>query len=434
MKTSLSALFVLMAFAYVQCQTVTTLAGNGSAGFTNGSVTVASFASPCGICRDPSGNIYTFEQGNYAVRKITPAGVVSTFAGTGTSGLVNGPGNTAKFGLAFGICSDPSGNIFVADMSNRVIRKITPAGVVSTFAGSGTYGCTDGTGAAALFGYPTGICSDALGNIYVADDGCHKVRKITPGGVVSTYAGSGTPGFANGTGTLATFNSPMGVYADASGNVFVTDHNHAVRKIDPTGLVTTLAGSGTAGSANGTGTLATFNAMYGICGDNSGNIFVAEYNNHMIRKITPAAVVTTFAGTTSGGFANGVGTLASFAFPTGVFFDPQGYLYIADNGNHAIRKITAATASTVSANDPVEIKTEMTLFPNPALGVLNFKCQNPQASSGKLRVMNTLGDMILKQDEFDLSESLDVSGLPGGIYFLNFESEERTTMVKFVKE
>jgi hypothetical protein len=333
MKTTSIAFLALLAFNLAKAQTVTTLAGNGSSGFANGTGSLATFYGPSGICTDASGNIYVMDQGNGAVRKITPGGVVSTFANI--------------LGMGCGICADLSGNIFVAAPYGKVIFKITSLGVVSTFAGSGQAGCTNGTGTLASFSFPCSICTDALGNIYVGDPGCYKVRKITPGGVVTTYAGSGQPGGANGTATLASFNGPNAVYADVSGNIIVEDGN-VIRKIGSNGMVSTIAGNGSAGFANGTGTLATFNYPYGICGDNSGNIYLAEYNNHVVRKITPAGVVSTFAGNGSLGFANGTATFASFKYPTGICMDTQGKYYVSEAGNEAVRKITTSVSVTIS--------------------------------------------------------------------------------------
>lgn len=304
---------------------------------------MASFNGPSGICMDASGSIYVMDQGNGLVRKITSSGIFSSFVNI--------------VGMACGICSDPSGNLYVAGTQSRRIYKVTPTGSVSLFAGGGQYGCVNGTGTLALFGYPVGICSDPLGNIYVADLGCNSVRKITPSGVVTTYAGSGSPGFANGNAASASFNGLNGLFVDASGNIIESDgYNHAIRKIDTNGMVSTIAGNGSSGFANGTGTLATFNAPYSVCGDNSGNIYVAEYNNHDIRKITTAGVATIYAGTGTPGFANGLTTFASFNVPTGVCNDTQGNFYVCEAGNCAVRKImTASGALTVNISQNASI-------------------------------------------------------------------------------
>ena len=323
------------------CAVVTTLAGTGNSGFVNGTGTAASFTSPVGLTMDSSGNVLVADFNNNAIRKVTPAGVVSTFAGTGAYGFVNGTGTAASFHGPNGVTVDSDGNVLVADQNNHAIRKITPAGVVSTFAGTGTKGFVNGTGTAASFFGPTSVAVDSSGNVLVADVNNHAIRKITPAGVVSTFAGTGTPGFVNGTGTAASFKYPLGVAVDSSGNVFVADEfNHAIRKITPAGVVSTFAGTGTKGFVNGTGTAASFYSPEGVAVDSGGNVFVADTGNNAIRKITPAGVVSTLAGSGGAGFINGTGTAASFRYPNGLAVDSSGNVFVAENGNNAIRKIT----------------------------------------------------------------------------------------------
>jgi len=334
---------------------VITLAGSGSSGFSNGTGTAATFSAPSGVAVDGSGNVYVADGNNYAIRKITPAGVVSTIAGSRSPGFTNGTGTAATFYLPRGVAVDGSGNVYVGDAGNNAIRKITPAGVVSTLAGSGSLGFGNGTGTAATFSAPNGVAVDGSGSVYVADTGNNAIRKITPAGVVSTLAGSVSSGFTNGTGTAATFYYPSDVAVDNSGNVYVAEFgNNAIRKITPAGVVSTLAGSGSPGFTNGTGTAATFTSPYGVAVDGSGNVYVADVTNHAIRKITPAGVVSTLAGSGSLGFSNGTGTAATFDGPYGVAADGSGNVYVADLGNHAIRKITPAGVVSKDAGDGVQ--------------------------------------------------------------------------------
>ncbi|EHQ25599.1 MBG domain-containing protein [Mucilaginibacter paludis] len=321
---------------------VSTFAGNaGIAGNTNATGTAATFHSPFGVAVDASGNVYVADAGNNLIRKISPVGVVSTFAGSGVAGSANGTGTAASFNNPFGIATDVQGNLYVSDVNSNLIRKITPGGVVTTLAGSGSAGSVNGTGTAASFNTPYSLTTDMQGNVYVADYGNQLIRKITPAGVVTTLAGTvGSSGFVNGTGTAAKFNYPRSVATDAAGNVYVADQvNQAIRKITPAGVVTTFAGSGVPGALNGTGTAATFYNPTGVTMDAQGNVYVADSQNHSIRKITPAGVVTTLAGTGSMGSANGAGTNASFYYPNAVVADALGNLYIADTNNHLIRKI-----------------------------------------------------------------------------------------------
>jgi hypothetical protein len=306
------------------------------------------------VAVDGSGNTYVADQVNNRIRKITAAGVVTTLAGSGTAGFADGTGAAAKFNKPFGVAVDGAGTVYVADQVNHRIRKVTPAGVVTTLAGSGAQNFADGTGTAAQFSNPAGVAVDGAGTVYVADGSNNRIRKITPAGVVTTLAGSGTAGSANGTGTAAQFNYPAGVALDGSGTVYVGDYNsHRIRKITPAGVVTTLAGSGTAGFADATGTAAQFNGPAAVAVDGAGNVYVGDELNHRIRKVTPAGVVTTLAGSGNGvgtgGFADGTGTAAKFSNPAGVAVDGSGTVYAADARNQRIRKITPTGAATTFA-------------------------------------------------------------------------------------
>ncbi|AOZ02058.1 hypothetical protein BKK81_22265 [Cupriavidus sp. USMAHM13] len=320
---------------------VSTLAGSTTAGAADGSGTAASFKSPYGVALDTSGNLYVTDSGNSEIRMITPAGVVTTLAGSTTSGSTDGTGAAASFSGPNGIAVDAGGNVYVADANNNKIRKIAPGGVVTTLAGSGTAGFANGTGAAASFRNPHGVAVDAGGNVYVADSGNNQIRKITPLGVVTTLAGSSTAGSADGTGASASFSNPLGVAVDASGNVYVADTgNSRIRSITPIGgVVTTLAGSSTFGFVDGTGTAAVFQFPYALALDARGNVYVADTDNSAIRKVTAAGVVTTLAGSGKTGSANGYGKAASFWGATGIAVDASGTIYVADMNNNQIRLI-----------------------------------------------------------------------------------------------
>lgn len=333
---------------------VTTLAGSaGVGGSADGTGAAARFNNPTSVAVDSAGNVYVADRGNATIRKITPAGVVTTFAGSaGTTGQADGAGAAARFNNPAGVAVDGAGNVYVADAFNGTIRKITPAGAVTTLAGSpGTGGSTDGTGAAARFSIVTGVAVDGSGNVYVADQFNNTIRKITPAGAVTTLAGTASLfGSADGTGTAARFDGPTGVAADGNGNVYVTDAGATIRKITPDGKVTTLAGSGAFGGADGTGAAAQFDAPAGAAVDRSGNVYVADEGNHTIRKITPAGVVTTLAGTAGQrGSTDGTGAAARFNEPAGVAVDGAGNVFVADLANFVIRKITPAGVVTTFA-------------------------------------------------------------------------------------
>jgi hypothetical protein len=339
---------------------VTTLAGTaGTIGGANGEGSAAAFNQPSGVATDSAGNIYVADTGNATIRKITPAGMVTTLAGTtDVIGGANGAGAASGFNQPNGVATDGAGNVYVADTGNATIRKITPAGMVATLAGTAIItGSADGIGISASFFYPQGIAADNAGNVYVADAVNNTIRKITPARVVTTLAGTaGTNGNADGTGAAASFNFVIGVLigvaTDNVGNVYAADTlNNTIRKITPTGVVTTLAGTaGVVGGADGVGAAASFNNPQGIATDGAGNVYVADTYNYVIRKITADGVVTTLAGTAGAyGYADGTGTAAAFNQPNGVAVDSAGNVYVTDYGNDTIRKITPAGVVTTLA-------------------------------------------------------------------------------------
>ncbi len=308
---------------------------------------------PEDVATDSNGNVFVADTYNYTIRKITPAGVMTTFAGAaGNAGSADGTGSAARFYFPEALAIDGSNNIYVADTDNSTIRKITPAGVVTTFAGqAGNRGSADGTGSVAQFYFPSAITVDSSsGNIYVVDN--ERIRAITPTGVVTTLAGTfQIVGHADGIGAAATFSNPSGIVADGHGNLYVSDtYNFTIRKVTTAGVVTTFAGTaGTNGFTDGTGAAAKFYYAQGITIDGSGNLYVGDTDNEAIRKITtPGAVVTTFAGGVFGS-NNGTGTAAQFASPEGLGIDGNGNIYVADSDNEEIRKITPTAAVTTIA-------------------------------------------------------------------------------------
>jgi hypothetical protein len=280
---------------------------------------------------------------------------ISTLAGSaGASGSTDGTGSAARFLTPYGLSVDTAGNVFVADTYNHTIRKVSGAGVVTTLAGSaGASGISDNTGSAARFNYPWGVSVDTAGNVFVADSSSHTIRKVTTLGVVTTLAGlANNSGSTDGTGSAARFNQPVGVAVDSAGNVFVAEYaNQTIRKVTSAGVVTTLAGSaGSQGSTDGTGSAARFNSPQGLSVDTAGNVFVADTINQTIRKVTSAGVVTTLAGLAgSSGIDDGTGSAARFNYPRSTAVDGLGNVYVMDTNSITIRKVTSAGVVTTEA-------------------------------------------------------------------------------------
>jgi serine/threonine protein kinase/sugar lactone lactonase YvrE len=325
---------------------ITTLAGQvGVGGYADGTGTQAQFRLPNNVAVDHAGNVYVADTANNIIRKITSDGVVSTLAGlAGEHGSIDGAGSSARFWAPFGIAVDVFGNVYVADTANNTIRKITPAGMVTTLAGSaGHPGSADGLGSNARFRNPWSVAVDSRGNVIVADMSNDTVRKITPDGQTTTLAGqAGVSGNADGFANNAQFNDPFAVTVDSADNIYVSDSgNNTIRKMTPGGTVVTLAGlAGYAGGNDGNADTARFWNPQGLAVDNAGNVYVADTGNNTVRKITPTGVVNTLPELTATGStsAPAVGS-APLNSPNGVALDSAGNLYIADTNDHCIRKL-----------------------------------------------------------------------------------------------
>lgn len=321
---------------------VSHIAGSSSNGSAiDGSAKTARFNEPFGLAIDAAGNIYIGERLNHRVRKLTAdLSEVSTFAGS-DAGYENGTGAAAKFNEPTGLAFDADGILYVSEAVNRRVRKITPAGEVTLLAGSGAKGVVDGQGDQAQFSIPFAIFINANDEIFVADFDGHTIRKITKEGNVTIYTGvANSPGDANGALNVAQFRNPYYMAEDGDGNLYISDFgNHRIRKISPDGEVTTLAG-GTQGYADGQGDDARFDGPSGLAVDAVGNVYVADRGNHVIRKITPEGVVTTVAGAAGEtGGTNGNGPDARFNEPNGLVMDADGNLYVSERLRGNIRKI-----------------------------------------------------------------------------------------------
>jgi len=322
---------------------VITFAGNGTAGYADASGLSAQFNNPEGITIGNNGNLYVSDSYNGIIREVTPAGAVSTVAGTTTIGYTDGAAATAQFYAPHGSAFDAQGNLYVADFGNNVIRKITPAGIVSTYAGNGTAGYRNGAATSAnltgtsdtlaVFNNPQAVAVDANGNVYVADRGNNVIRKILTTGRVVTLAGHRTAGYVDATGASAAFDNPSGLVVDGQGNVFVSDQANSAIR-----KITTAGAVSTIAGGNTQATLLNFPSAIAI--DKTGNLFIVDEGGRIF-EYTTASVLYNLAGTANtSGFVNGAGTSALFNNPQGIAVDANGNIYVADQYNNCIRKIT----------------------------------------------------------------------------------------------
>ncbi len=316
---------------------VTTVAGSGTSSFINGPASGAAFRFPEDVVVANDGSIVITDVLNGVLRRLA-SGEVSTFAGSGDFGIVNGGATQARFKSPYSLAIDGNGNIYSSDDNDPRIRKITPSGEVSTFAGTDVAGFAEGNASDAQFRPGSYLATNPSGDLIVSDGINNRIRKIS-GGQVSTIAGSGTAEFKEGNGTEAAFSFPGGIVIDRQGNIFVADRgNFRIRKITPAGIVSTLAGSGIQGNKDGNPGEAQFTQdMRDLVVDPDGNLYLTDLDR--IRKITPQGVVSTIAGSDAG-FAEGDGTDAKFNYPNGMSINSRGDIFIADLNNNRIRKLS----------------------------------------------------------------------------------------------
>jgi len=317
---------------------VTTFAGDGTDGWRDGPLLSAHFETPIDVAISPDGTLYVADYNDRRIRKIS-GGQVSVLAGDGNFGSKDGAGDTAEFVDPYRIEVDGGGNVFEIDQADSRVRRITPAGIVSTYAGSGTAGFRDGDVSVALFAQGMGgIAIGEQGDIYIDDTNNGRIRKISADGQVRTFAGRPSKGFVEGDTSVAQFLNPNAILFDRQGNMFVADNgNYCIRKITPGGQVSRLTGTGVGGMADGGPGVAQFHYIYDMVLDRDGNLLLSDGDR--IRKVTPSGEVSTIAGSTTG-FADGEGAEAKFNYPAGLAIDGSGDLYVADAMNNRVRKIS----------------------------------------------------------------------------------------------
>jgi len=349
-----SVMWVLLSASLAQSQgIIATIAGNGNVAFAGdgGLAKAAALNHPCGLAIDPTGGIYIADTDNARIRRLSPSGMISTVAGDGVPGDSGDGGSALNASLSdvAGVALDAAGNFYFGDASNRRIRKVTPAGIISTVAGTGTQGFSGDGGPAtnATLDRPTFVVVDPAGNLYFADSSNQRIRRVDINGTITTIAGNGMAGFSGDGGLAgnASLMFPLGLAMDRTGNLYVADaNNHRIRRIDLSGIITTVAGNGVEGFSGdlGPATSASLNYPEDVAFDGAGNLFIADSGNNRIRKVDPAGVISTIAGTVLNGFSGdgGPSVEAVLNFPWALATDAAGDVYIADRVNNRIRKIS----------------------------------------------------------------------------------------------
>ncbi len=416
-------------FLQAQVNIIKTIAGNGVVGYCcdDGPATDANLYAPTALCLDYSNNLYFADAGNSRIRKISfPDLTITTIVGTDSAGY-NGDNiaaTNARLYVPDGIFADSSGNIYIADGLNQRIRKVTKAtGIITTICGTGATGSTGDGGLAinAELNIPAGICLDKQNNIYIADYLTNKIRKIDAiTGIISAYAGNGIIGYTGdgGPATNAKFNGPVQPIADTFGNIFICDqNNNTVRKVDAiTGIVNTIAGTGTAGYT-GDGGLAIYaklNQPAGIYVDMQGNIFIAEFGNGVIRRVDgTSGIISTVAGNGTLGFSGDGGPATAAELKcSDVFLDKNGVIYIADQNNDRVRMVynTAMGIGNVQMGQYTNVK----IYPNPVNDELNIE----NGANSDLIIYNLLGSELLETKLISNKEAVNIINLTPGVYLV----------------
>jgi len=450
----LSTALILLASVNAQGQYIYTIAGTPNTpgyGGDGGLATNALMYSPSDIAIDSAGNLYVTDFINNVIRKIDTGGIITTIAGTGfgsgvvsTSGTGSG-GYTGDLGQAtaaelngpFGITLDPSGNIYFADGYNHVVRKIDTAGIITTIAGNhlvGYFG-DDSLAIHAQLDNPVGVAFDKAGNLYIADDHNNAIRKVDGDGIITTFAGNHTAGYSGdgGPATLAAISDPRGVGVDYMGNVYIADaDNNVVRMVDTSGIIHTYAGIDTAGYTGdgGQATAAKINSPARINFDAANNVYISDFYNNIIRIVSPAGIITTYAGNgyeagTSpilGGFSGdgGPATAAELYVPSGIVFNQAGIAFFCDRGNEIIREIGPMIYNNVGVNSLANSAPGMlTLYPNPSqAGNFTFELTSSTAQYVDISIMNVLGQTVKNFGTTTNRAVVLKLNAPPGLYFL----------------
>jgi hypothetical protein len=421
-------LVLLVCYGHANAQNIITIAGNGAEGYAGdgGPAVAAALNHPLTAKCDTAHNVYIADERNNAVRKINTAGIITTIAGIGTAGYTGrgGQATAAKISKPTDLAFDAKGNLYIAENGNNVISKVTPAGIITTVAGTQVNGYSGDGGpatAAELHG-TMGLVFDTLGGLYFSSNGNYRIRKIDTGGIITCVAGTGTSGNTgdNGPATAATLGLTGYISVNRIGEIFIPDYlYHVVRKVDTDGIITTIAGNGSLGTSGdgGPATAAAINSPNAIFFDHKGNMYISDKYDHVIRMVDAAGIITTVAGKTMGGFSGDGGPATAAQFDANINCsdtDATGNLYIADPENNRIRRITY---NSVGAYELVANTAHTTVYPNPASNIITITATE-QISS--LSVINTAGETVFEHSYSNGSnkEAVAITHFANGIYFV----------------
>jgi len=428
-----------------QTSIISTIAGDSAQGFfgDGGPATSAELSYPWGLSVDKLGNIYIADRSNQRIRKVDTNGIISTVAGNGTYGFSGdgGPATSAELNSPWEVAVDTSGNLYIADYDNNRIRKVNAAGIISTIIGGGSSLGDGGPATAAQIYYPASVTLDKYGNIYVADLGDYRIRKVNTAGIISTIAGNGIQSYAGdgGPATAAELTWPNGVTVDTFGNIFIADYGiYRIRKINKSGIISTFAGNGNPGFSGdgGPATAAKVNELGNVHADVSGDVYFADNGSQRIRKVNTTGIISTIAGNGKMGYSGdgGPSTLAQLNQPQDVTTDVSGSIYIADYGNGRIRKLLS---SILSINELATSLDVVKLYPNPSTGLFTFESSSTNTGT-RIEIYNILGEKVyneaLRQAQGD--NTINLSGQPSGIYLYRILTENGSLIDqgKLIKE
>ena len=436
---------------FTEAQIISTVAGTGISGYSGdgGPATDAKLYFPSNIAFDSSDNLFIVDELNNVIRMVDSSGIITTMVGNGYGAGLSfggymgdgGPATAAELYDPNDIAFDGAGNLFIADHWNNVIRKVSTSGIITTFAGNGIAGYVGdgGSATAAEFSGPTGLALDGLENLIIADQHNNVLRKVNLSGIITTIAGSGLAGYSGdgGHATAARFQYPTSIAVDHHGSLFISDQsNNRFRKVDSAGIITTVAGNGISGYT-GDGwpaTNARINNATGIEVDSSGNLFLGDQENNVIRMVNSLGIISTLVGDGIAGYSGdgGVDTSCKMHFPWGARFDHHGNLFIADYYNHVIRKVTFVghpdTAGSLTNKLLSASSNRIQIYPNPVTNALIIVSDN---AISQITISNLLGQIIYSNQYYSEKTQVDVSGQPKGVYLVRINGTE---VSKFVKQ